>query len=395
MIRCAVEDLASGMVLGKSLFDHNGALLLASGQRLDSGQISGIKSRGFYSVLIFKDGTEEIILEDVISEEVRLMTIRKVQANIDDLQERVRKFLPENEGDIAHNLRERKGFEECINIKELKYQLQYILEELMALDVSQKFSGTLRSVSAYQYEHSIDVTLLAAMLGIVYNYNFHELLQLGTAAMLHDIGKVVIPAIADKSENDLRIDERILFKEHPVFGSILLEKSTTGYFMERAAILQHHERQDGNGYPLHKSGLNLPPTQSKQTDPNRIFRFSEIIAVANTYDNLIAPRPGHKPMSPEEALEAVDTEAGMALNSHIVKKLGDIINLYPKGSLVKIESCTDTQLVGFSGAVKDFKKKTMMMELILFKDAAGNEISPRPHVFENDSKLRLKMELMG
>lgn len=393
MIRCAVADLEPGMVLGKSIFDHHGHLLLAAGHRLQKDIISKIQSRGFYSVLIFKDGYEDIIPEDLISEELRTSTSMKVKENIDNLHERFKKFMPDSESNIAHVLRERKEFENVINVTDLKNQLRYILDEILSLETSKKFTSTLRSVSAYQYEHSMEVMLLSVMLGVAYEYSFPELLQLGTAALLHDLGKTVMPQIADKNEDDLRIDEKILYKEHPVFGSILLEKSAAGHFMERAAILQHHERQDGNGYPLHKIGSNLPPTQAKQSDPNRIFRFAEIIAVANVYDNFVSPRPGHAPLPPQDALKEVDVLATSALNSQVVQKLSNIVNLYPQGSLVKIENCNEPEYIGYVGAVKEYNGEANRIELILFTNAKNEEVTPSLKIFNNDKKLNLKMKI--
>ena len=393
MIRCAVADLTPGMVLGKSIFDHHGHLLLAAGHRLEKDMISKIQNRGFYSVLIFKEGYEEIIPEDLISEELRTTTTIKVKENIEKLSERFKKFMPDSESNIGHVLRENKEFENVINVNDLKNQLRYILDEILSLEASKKFTSTLGSVSAYQYEHSMEVMLLSVMLGIAYEYTFPELLQLGTAALLHDLGKIVMPQIADRNEDDLRIDEKILFKEHPIFGSILLEKSAAGHFMERAAILQHHERQDGNGYPLHKIGGNQPPTQAKQTDPNRIFRFAEIISVANVYDNFVSPRPGHAPMMPENALKEVDALSNSALNSHIVQKLSNIVNLYPQGSLVKIENCSEPEFIGYVGAVKDNNDKQKKVELILFTNAKNEEVPPSLKVFQNDPKLNLQMRL--
>jgi HD-GYP domain-containing protein (c-di-GMP phosphodiesterase class II) len=323
------------------------------------------------------------------------MVGQKVQANIENLGERINKYLPENKEGFVSTLRERKEFNHALDMVDLREQLRMVLEEIMSRETSKQFAGALRSVSSYQYDHSIDVMLLSVLLGMAYNYNYHELLQLGTAALLHDIGKAVIPAIAQKNELDFSLDERILYREHPVFGSILFEKSTEGDFMERAAILQHHERQNGNGYPLRKVGANLPPTQSKQTDPFRIFRFAEIIAVANSYDNYVSPRPGHHPVAPEVALNLVNEESGSILNSHIVQKLNEIINIYPAGSVVKILGCGERDLAGFSGAVKNYNKLNRRLELILLQDASGQELTPQLKVFENDPKLKVEMKIVG
>ena len=379
------------MVLGKSLFDEKGKLLLAAGHRLDEEYIAKISARKFHSVYIYKAGTEEVIPEDIISEELRAITSQKLQENIDELQQLVLKVLPKTGESLARALRESAHFDNILNMKELTPQLKFIIEEVMSLGTSKKLGGTLRSVGSYQYEHALEVMLISLKLGMLYSYHYHELLHLGTAAMMHDIGKAVIPHLAEKPVEEMELHERMLLREHPVFSSILIEKSSDGLYREQAAVLQHHEQQNGKGYPLKKIGYNLPPVKSDKAEPTRIFRYAEIIAVADAYDNFASPRPGHAPMAPETAYRNVKLSANTSLNSDVVAKLSEIIDFYPRGSLVKVVRCGDPKWTGFTGAIKDYRKIPLKAEIVFFLNADGEEIEPEIHEFTGDLRLKLNI----
>ena len=391
MIRCTVKKLEPGMVLGKSLFDAKGKLLLAAGHRLDKEYIFKISARQFHTVFIYQAGTEEVLPEDLISEELRAITSQKLQENIDELQKLVMKVLPKTGENLARALRESVYFDNVLNMKELSPQMKFIVEEVMSFGASKKLGGTLRSAGSYQYEHALEVMLVSIKLGMLYSYSYQELLHLGIAGLLHDIGKTVIPDIAEKPKEEMTLDQRILLREHPVFSSILIEKSSDGMYKEQAAVLQHHEQQNGKGYPLKKIGFNLPPVKSDKAEPNRIFRYAEIIAVADAYDNYASPRPGHAPMSPENAYKSVKKKATTILNTHIVNKLSEIVDFYPRGSLVKVERCGDSRWVGCTGAVKDYRKIPLKVEIVFFLDANGGEMEPVIYEFKGDLRLKLNI----
>ena len=393
MLRCAIEELEPGMVLGKSLFDQQGKLLLAAGYRLDSDYITRIRRRGFQSVLIFKEGTDEIIPEDIISEELRIAANQSVQKGLSEISQRAQEFLPKSAINYSKALRDSTQFDNTLNFKELTPQIKDIVEEVLAQDVSKKLAGTLRSTGSYQYEHAVEVMLISLKVALVYNYDWNELRQLGTAALLHDIGYGIIPEIVNKPENQRRLDEKMLCREHPVFGSILVDKSSEGLYIEQTSILQHHEKQDGSGYPLKKHGANEPPLPHKKGPNDLIFRHAEIISAANVYDALVSARPGVSPKTPVEALAEVRKRRQIELNQYVVDALETIIDPYPPGCLVKIEDCSEAKFLGFVGAVKSYRKEPERLEIVLIIDPEGDEIEPEFEVFLADPKLKILMVL--
>ncbi len=130
----------------------------------------------------------------------------------------------------------------------------------------------------YTYEHHIGVGILATLIGGWMNLDEEELATLSLGATLHDIGKVNIPESILNKPGPLTDEEFEIVKKHTVHGYELL-KNAEGISPRVALIaLQHHEREDGRGYP---SGL-----KKDQIDP-----LSAIVAVADIFHAMSSKRP--------------------------------------------------------------------------------------------------------
>ncbi|MDF2720718.1 MAG: hypothetical protein K0Q59_393 [Paenibacillus sp.] len=128
----------------------------------------------------------------------------------------------------------------------------------------------LRVKQDYVYRHSIAVSVLSMLLGKWMGLKEAELLQLTTAAIMHDFGKTQIPVELLSKPGPLSKDEFEVVKRHTVLGYEMVQK-TVGTTQRQALVaLQHHERVDGSGYP---HGLKF----------DEIDVFSRIVAVADVF----------------------------------------------------------------------------------------------------------------
>lgn len=123
---------------------------------------------------------------------------------------------------------------------------------------------------AFLYIHSTNVCLMALMHGHALNMEDPVLLNLGIAAMLHDVGRVSIDDDADAESSDEM--KREIYRSHAILGKELLDPSKDVPKAAKLAALTHHEREDGSGYP---SGLT----------GDKISQFSKIIALADTFES--------------------------------------------------------------------------------------------------------------
>lgn len=171
-------------------------------------------------------------------------------------------------------------------------------------DIFELFEAV-KSKDDYVYEHNIGVGVISTLIGRWMNLDNSELSILSLAATLHDVGKVKLPLEILNKPGRLNEVEFQLVKKHTIFGYELL-KGTTGLSLRIARVaLQHHEREDGNGYPL---GLKK----------ENIDLFSSIVSVADIFHAMSSKRPYHEPMSFHEIVGQMSAGKFGALNPHIV-----------------------------------------------------------------------------
>ncbi len=131
--------------------------------------------------------------------------------------------------------------------------------------------------------------------------------MIGLASTMHDIGKLIIPAeILDKPAR-LSDEEFATIKTHTTYGAALLSR-VEGDIMQlsKTIALEHHERFDGNGYPLGKQGRAIAPE-------------SRIVAVADVYDALTSRRSYKKPWDPKDAYDEIVKNAGKQFDINVIE----------------------------------------------------------------------------
>lgn len=123
-------------------------------------------------------------------------------------------------------------------------------------------------------------------------------------ALLHDVGKIGVPDGILRKPGPLTADEMQLMRRHPEIGASMIAEIEG---LERAIplVLYHHERWDGTGYPHGLAGHAIPIG-------------ARILAIADSYDVMISPRPYRPPMSVSEARAEVRRMAGSQFDPHLV-----------------------------------------------------------------------------
>jgi HD-GYP domain-containing protein (c-di-GMP phosphodiesterase class II) len=170
-----------------------------------------------------------------------------------------------------------------VPVREIK---QEILPAIQQLVETSRLFDLLEAVKAkddYTYQHNIGVGVLTSLIGkwLELPKEEHDLLTL--AATLHDVGKVKIPDEVLLKPGKLTNEEYQLVQKHTEYGYELLN-NTVGLNKRVALVaMQHHEREDGQGYPL--------ALKSMQIDP-----MSKIVAVADIFHAMSSKRPYHEPL---------------------------------------------------------------------------------------------------
>lgn len=170
--------------------------------------------------------------------------------------------------------------------------------------------------------HSVNVTVLSLLLGRAMKLDDLALAHLGTAALMHDLGKTQINERVRFREDSFSAPQLRLYQEH-VAHSVQI-----GRRMELPApallfISQHHELADGSGFPL---GLK----QEKIATP------SSILALVNRYDGLCNPGNPSAALTPHEALSLMFAQMKARFDGATLSAFIRMMGVYPPGSVVQL-----------------------------------------------------------
>ena len=155
--------------------------------------------------------------------------------------------------------------------------------------------------------HNLRVARLCVHIGRQMSMSAAELRVLARAGLMHDIGKLGIPQAVLGKESPLSESEWMLMRAHPEMGLTLLDRAGQSS-REVLAVLYHHERLDGTGYPYGLRAEGIPIE-------------ARIVAVADTYDALTSNRPYRNACSESEARRVLAEEAKARLDGRAVRAL--------------------------------------------------------------------------
>jgi len=169
-----------------------------------------------------------------------------------------------------------------------------------------------------------------------------SVVNLGVAAMLHDLGLSKLPEEAQEaSDPEPPRDRRILeqWQTHSQVGYDLLREGVEA--TAAAAVFQHHQHFDGSGFPVIKTNDGRSETMSGE----RIHVFARIIQCANLYDRLSAPRCGHRRRSNLEIMKLIRGQYAGWCDPTIVHVLEALAPPYPPGCRLRLSDGTRAVVV--------------------------------------------------
>lgn len=182
----------------------------------------------------------------------------------------------------------------------------------------------LRSKDDGTYTHSVAVCALMISLGHEAGLSAAEVQDLGTAGLLHDIGKVSIDDAILQKAGELTAAEQVEMRRHPSLGHAILTEEPGLPAVALDVCLHHHERLDGSGYPF---GLR----------DEAISQAARIAAICDVYDAMTSDRVYKKGLLPGDALTWMD-EADGQFDPALLFRFMRSIGVYPAGRLVRLRS---------------------------------------------------------
>lgn len=193
---------------------------------------------------------------------------------------------------LSQSLFEDVRFGRTINLNPIKTCAGHICR---CLDRNTNILNLLNSVqdkNPYLFSHPVNVAFISFVIGKWMNFCNSDLIDLVLAGFLHDIGKAKIrDSLLNKPEKLTELEMKSVWS-HPIVAYKILESLYDLDNNVLLGVLSHHERMDGNGYPMHLKG-------------DEINIFGKIIAIADTYDAITATKSYHAKSSPFKAVEEI------------------------------------------------------------------------------------------
>lgn len=212
-----------------------------------------------------------------------------------------------------------------IDIKQIREVMVPFLEQAVtsSQDIFQLHHFS--SHKEYVYHHSVAMGAISGYLALRMGYSKGEWIQIGLAGLLSDSGMTKIDQKLIQKQTPLNESEFEEVKKHPTYSYRFVEKVPSLSMAAKLAVLQHHERLDGSGYPLELNQEKLHP-------------FSQIIAVSDMYHAMTSERIYRKKQSPFKALEEIMKEQFGRYDAAVIQVLVKEMTRYSQGTKIRLSN---------------------------------------------------------
>lgn len=215
---------------------------------------------------------------------------------------------------------------------EINEMIKYISKDNNILSQLRKLNNN----SNYLINHSIHVSLISATIGKALDYSDKRLKNLLIAGLLHDIGMIKVPQLILDKPGPLSEEEFIKIINHTIDGYNILKNADDINSEIVYGALEHHEREDGSGYPL---GLKS----------NEIHEFGKIIAISDVFDAMTTDKVYRERKSPFIAAEEMLYNSFEVLDGEITTTFLNNLSKYYIGNIVKLND-------GSIGEIREINK---------------------------------------
>jgi HD-GYP domain-containing protein (c-di-GMP phosphodiesterase class II) len=182
-----------------------------------------------------------------------------------------------------------------------------------------------REYDKYDFAHPLLSSVTAMGFGRYLGMNRPQLMALGLGAMLQDLGKIHIPPQILFKRGPLTKDEYDLVKKHPLYSAKMIKDHPEITPPALSAVLYHHERADGSGYP-------------KGMDRQVLNPFLIIGGLSDVFDALTADRVYKRKLTPFEALRVLFRQRGKQFPTTWVDRFVHYAGIYPTGTVVQLNT---------------------------------------------------------
>ena len=327
----AIYELQPGMKLGKDVHNEQGASLAEKGTILTDAMIDGFDNWGIFSVVIDEPEkeTEETVLskanptDEHLSNPDYILNYRIKLTELHVIYNKMAETFEIDKDAVLRLVNDDRFWALCKDSN--------AITQLHGLDRSDE----------YIIHHSLNMGILAGLMGIWLKMSEERRTHLVISALLCDSGMLQIPLSIRAKKGKLEADEMNLIRRHTVLGRSMIAESGLDSANDIAeGVVQHHERNDGSGYP-------------KALRKEQISDFGRILALVDIYDAMASNRNYAKRTSPFDIFQLLfddimnnklDTEYGVCFVKNVCHSLNGAWGMLSSGERAKIVFIDDSRV---------------------------------------------------
>jgi HD-GYP domain-containing protein (c-di-GMP phosphodiesterase class II) len=288
-----------GMKLADTVKNENGEIIIYENTILTASIIDFLRMLDINKISIYLDGkillNPEELFDDAYNNSIKFL--KNVFTLVND-----EKILDEKLIDEITNI-----LYDCLDYK--KMIIDKISKEI--------------TINEYIYNHTINVALMAMLIAKWLNNDETFIKNILKSSVLHDIGMIKVPKFIQDKENRLSDNEFKEIMKHPVYGFRLIKENTKYSNDILSAVLMHHEKEDGSGYPV---GLKS----------DKIHFYAKILIVADVYNAMISKRSYRTRHTPFKVLNLFKNESIGVYDQKIIKVFLDNIASHYIGAKIML-----------------------------------------------------------
>lgn len=343
MKRVKQSDIVIGKPLPFDCYDQSNKLLLKKGLIIaNENQLAVLIERGLYS-----DALPNVTAKPVTpNEKPSVFTqISLIEMRLDKLFQTVIDNKPEPK------------FAEAI------MQFAHAIQNLCALDADAALGALhLNQKRRYTTAHPIDVAILAELIGQRKAMPEDQRRSMLAAALTANLSILELQETMQRQMSPLNEDQRNALRIHPVLSVERLLDLGVKDEIWFAAVLHHHEKLDGSGYPGAKRGDDIPLT-------------ARILSLADTYSAMVTPRCYRPNQLAKEALREVFLKRGAEIDAELAGLFIKEVGIYPPGAFVRLTN----------GDIAVVLKRGLNGTNPLVKSVIGPRGAPLPFMVDRDT----------